>query len=108
MAFFYVHPNHKDGGDRYDAFKRSYEEFRSEDTEYLCASHHAEVHYLYDKIIASHKVRTMKRLSDYSWEQAENLMDQFEKAFEKWKERKTPGRSAKRRWKKWYKARKGS
>lgn len=104
-AFFRSHPEKPEGGAKYDAFKRRYEEFREEDTEYLCDWHHAEIHYEYDEIIADHLRLRNVPLEDWTWKQAEALMTDFERRYRKWVEKKTRGRSPKRRWKDWYKSR---
>lgn len=75
----------------YRNFVKYYYEFRKEDVEHICLHHHAEIHLVYDKIIRRDLRRTRKALRNYSWNQADNLMEQLEKAFDDWFVKVTPG-----------------
>ena len=71
-----------------------YHEFREEDTELVCEDHHAEIHSIYDKIIAEDKARLGRALQHYTWPQAEALMRKLERACDKWLKKRTPGISS--------------
>lgn len=75
----------------YRAFVKRYYEFRKEDVSYICLHHHAEIHLMYDKIIRKDLRSTHKALRNYSWNQANHLMDKLEAAFNDWIEKVTPG-----------------
>lgn len=77
--------------DRFRKFVNAYHEFRMEDTTPLCPHHHAEIHQLYDEIIGADRIRLMRHLSEYSWTQANNLMDKLERRFKGWVKLDTPG-----------------
>ena len=81
----------RDGQTEWEEFKKRYWEFREEDCQDLCAMHHAEVHKLYDEIIAQDVAAVGRPLSKYSWEQANRLMDKLEAAFVEWFAKETPG-----------------
>lgn len=68
----------------YKAFVKRYYEFRKEDVADVCSWHHAEVHILYDRIIQQDIKRVGKPLRNYSWAQANALMDKLEACFEEW------------------------
>lgn len=76
---------------RFQKFVERYHSFDPEDWVYLCADHHAEIHWTYDAIIARHRALARRPLSLYTWKQAEDLMDKLETAFDKWIEKETPG-----------------
>lgn len=75
----------------YREFVTRYYEFRKEDTAEICLHHHAEIHLVYDKIIRRDLRSTHKALRNYSWNQANHLMDKLEAAFEEWILKETPG-----------------
>lgn len=50
-----------------------------------------EIHVIYDRIIQKDRDKTRKALSDYTWEQAEKLMDKLEARCLRWLKEKTPG-----------------
>lgn len=75
----------------YRKFVERYYEFRKEDTAEVCLHHHAEIHLIYDKIIRQDLKRTRKALRNYSWNQANKLMDRLEEAFKEWFVKETPG-----------------
>lgn len=77
--------------ERWRKFVERYHKFLREDTLILCDRHHAEIHDRYDKIIERHKQRTGKNLAAYSWNDAEDLMNELEAECLKWLEKKTPG-----------------
>lgn len=69
-----------------------YFEFRPEDVEKICAWHHAEVHMLYDKIIAKFTIGLKKyHTSELTWDEAHQLMDLLRKEFEEWIKKETKG-----------------
>jgi hypothetical protein len=72
------------GEKRFRSFIQRYHEFRSEDTVLICQDHHAEIHMIYDSIIASDVVGRGKPLSQYSWKQARILMEKLEIACSEW------------------------
>lgn len=76
---------------KWEAFFERYHEFRDEDCRDLCANHHAEIHAIYDKLINEDKAVTGRPLSQYTWTQAERLMDKLEAAFHEWVLTVTPG-----------------
>lgn len=75
----------------YRNFVKRYYEFRPEDTQHVCLHHHAEIHLIYDKLIRADLRRTRKALRNYSWNQANMLMDTLAAAFEEWFKKETPG-----------------
>ncbi len=75
----------------YRNFVKRYYEFRPSDVESVCLHHHAEIHLIYDKIIRQDLRRTRKALRNYSWNQANTLMDKLEAAFKEWFMKVTPG-----------------
>jgi hypothetical protein len=86
----------REGQPRWESFKKRYEEFHPDDIVVLGQNHHAEVHVLYDVIISNHMVAAGRSLTNYSWAQAEHLMDCLEAAFNAWVVEETPGFQAKR------------
>lgn len=79
------------GERKYEEFVRRYWDFLKEDIEYLCDRHHAEIHEIYDEIIRRDRNSVGRPLSQYSWVQAETLMDKLESAFFEWIGEETPG-----------------
>ncbi len=70
---------------RYANFVRRYQEFRDEDVVMLCTLHHAEIHHIYDSIIAKHKESLGgRRLYRYTWSQAHELMKLLEAECDVW------------------------
>ena len=82
---------HRRGEPRWEAFVLRYHEFRSEDVVNICAAHHAEIHAIYDKIIAEDTAGTGLRLYLYSWKQANVLMEKMRLACAEWLLQATPG-----------------
>lgn len=82
------------GEPRFVQLQERYAEFRAEDVALLHDDHHAEIHSIYDQIINADKKRLGISLYDYTWRQAEALMDKLEAAFNEWVGRETPGISA--------------
>lgn len=76
------------GSARYKAFVERYDAFHPADIVKLCRECHEEVHGIYRLIIGKHCWKLRLRLRDFSWVQAEILMDDFEKEFWRWKEGK--------------------
>ena len=83
------------GEDKWEAFIKRYFEFHDEDVALLCANHHAEIHARYDVVIQADVVRLGRPLSQYTWAQAELLMDKMEVVFREWMLEETPGIDAK-------------
>lgn len=77
--------------ERWRKFVERYYKFLRSDTVVICDKHHAEIHFIYDKIIEKHKQKLGKGLSAYSWAEAEDLMDQLETACMQWLAKRTPG-----------------
>lgn len=86
----------RDGEPRWESFKERYNQFHPNDIVVLGQNHHAEVHVLYDVIISNHMVVSGRSLANYSWAQAEHLMDCLEAAFKAWVVVETPGFQANR------------
>jgi hypothetical protein len=76
---------------KWKEFVNRYYSFVPEDCVILCANHHAEIHNIYDKIISHDRRQTGRRLSKYTWPQAEKLMDKLERACIEWLAQQTPG-----------------
>ena len=83
------------GEPRWIEFVKRYWSFHRDDVRYLCANHHAEIHSIYDDIIAEDRAKVGKPLYDYSWKQAEALMDKLEAAFNVWIRLESRGISSK-------------
>lgn len=73
------------------AFVERYYEFREEDCVKICLPHHAEIHALYDEIIADDVARTGIPLYLYSWKQGEILMTRLRTACDLWLQSPSPG-----------------
>lgn len=58
---------------------------------FLCANHHAEIHSIYDEVIAADRQHTALPLYLYSWKQARILMRKLEAACDVWLRRESPG-----------------
>lgn len=72
--------------------ERRYHEFRPEDVRLICNWHHGEIHLLYDiELDKWIKKLNNKPLNKYSWTEAQNLMTRFEKVFNIWIKKVTPG-----------------
>lgn len=73
------------------AFVKRYYEYREEDTARICLPHHAEIHSIYDAIIADDMARTGLPLYLYSWKQGKILMERLREACDAWLLLETPG-----------------
>jgi hypothetical protein len=73
------------------AFVRRYKEFRPEDVVLICEHHHAEIHSIYDQIIADDCAKTGLPLYLYSWKQGRVLMRRLEEACKEWLQHPTSG-----------------
>jgi hypothetical protein len=82
---------HRGQEPQWQRFIARYHEFREEDCVKLCLPHHAEIHSVYDEIIASDIARTGLPLYLYSWKQARILMKQLHEACETWLLQPSPG-----------------
>lgn len=76
---------------KWRAFVKRYYEFRPEDTVRVCLPHHAEIHSIYDEIIADDMAKTGLPLYLYSWKQGRILMQRLTNACEAWLFQETPG-----------------
>ncbi len=83
----------RNGEKKFSLFVTRYHEFNPKDWTRLCASHHAEIHLIYDGIIRRDQWFTRRSLSQYSWVQAEKLMMKLEAVCVDWLKKKTPGSS---------------
>lgn len=81
---------------RWQEFVARYYQFLPQDVVRICDSHHAEIHAIYDQIIAEDLARTGQRLEQYTWAQAERLMNKLKAACKEWLKKKTPGISSTR------------
>jgi hypothetical protein len=79
------------GEPEYEALLKRYWEFRVGDIVLICEWHHAEIHKLYDRIIAEFRQKLGKPLRMASWEEAEELMQRMEAACEAWLQQESPG-----------------
>lgn len=75
---------HKQGQKKYEQFRRRYEEFREEDISAICPDHHAEAHWEYRHIIQRHYIKVGRPLSQYTWKEAEELMERFATFYSAW------------------------
>jgi hypothetical protein len=72
--------------------QKRYKEFRPEDVVHICSWHHAEIHLLYDlEIEKNQRAKKYKPLAAYTYKQARRLSDEFEKVFNVWIKKITPG-----------------
>lgn len=76
---------------KYKAFVKRYYQFHPDDVVILCPWHHCEIHKKYDKVIKKHIHKRMKRLRDFSWGEAQDLMFELEELCKEWEKEKTPG-----------------
>lgn len=77
---------------RYRDFRVRYESFLDTDICWICPPHHEEVHQIYFNLMfASIKAKGYKKLSQWSWEEAEALMEANRKACREWLAKETPG-----------------
>lgn len=83
------------GEKKFEEFVERYNSFHPEDWVRVCDMHHAEIHLIYDTIIRRDRLITFRRLAEYSWKQAEKLMDKLEAACFDWLEIETPGEDPK-------------
>lgn len=82
---------HRGSEPKWKAFVKRYYEYREEDTVRICLPHHAEIHSIYDAIIADDIAQTGLRLYLYSWKQARILMRRLTDACDQWLVTETPG-----------------
>jgi hypothetical protein len=92
--WFGVWASRRRGETRWKEFIERYYKFLPEDVVLICDSHHAEIHSIYDTLIARDKAWTQRKLSDYTWSQAVLLMNKLEQACIKWLGEQTPGISS--------------
>lgn len=76
---------------QYKEFIKRYHEYREEDIVRICMDHHAEIHMIYDLIIAKDTADTGIPLYLYSWKQARILMQKLENACLIWLQQESPG-----------------
>lgn len=81
---------------RFDKFKKRYYSFRVQDTIRICDWHHEEIHDIYFSIITEVKTLVAKRFCDYSWKEANALMERLRKVCRQWLKEETPGKEPKR------------
>jgi len=79
------------GTKRYKEFCERYESFDPRDIVVLCAHHHCEIHLTYDPIIAKRRIKLMKVLGEFTWDEAHRLMGELRKLCYKWESEETPG-----------------
>lgn len=82
---------HRSREPQWKAFVARYYEFRQEDVCLICDNHHAEIHSIYDRIIAEDMAATGLPLYLYSWKQGKILMSKLEAACAQWLHQVTPG-----------------
>lgn len=76
---------------KWKAFVKRYYEYREEDTVRICLPHHAEIHSIYDEIIAEDMAIVGLPLYLYSWKQGRLLMQKLRDTCNIWLRQKTPG-----------------
>jgi hypothetical protein len=81
------------GEEKWTRFVYEYYQFLEERITRICPRHHAEIHRVYDEIIASEIAKIGRPLADFSWKQAEKLMDKLEEACHEWLKKETKGLS---------------
>ena len=84
----------RNGEVKFNAHIKRYHSFDPKDWSRLCDSHHAEIHLIYDIIIRIDQGKIQRNLSQYSWAQAEKLMNKLEAVCVAWLEKETPGSSS--------------
>lgn len=90
--WFGVWGKRRRGEEKWRLFIERYYKFLPIDIVLLCDRHHAEIHSIYDKIIANDRAaQTGLPLHKYSWTQAERLMGKLIKACDDWLKKETPG-----------------
>ena len=77
--------------DRYQRLLQIYNEFRKQDTVIVCPWHHCEIHLLYDQEIHDDQRMRRKRLRDYTWPQANSLMNKLRQLCLDWETETSPG-----------------
>lgn len=82
---------HRGAEPQWNKFVARYHEFREADIVVLCSFHHAEIHSIYDKIIAEDSAKLALPLYLYSWAQGRRLMDKLEAECLRWLGTETPG-----------------
>lgn len=81
------------GEQRFIRFVGRYKRFDPRDVTRICDWHHAEIHSIYDEIIQADMRMRSKRLQDYSWDEANELMSKLERRFWTWLGEPSPGLS---------------
>ncbi len=90
--WFGIWAKRRRGEEKFARFIERYNQFLPVDVVLICDRHHAEIHSIYDKIIANDcTAQTGIPLSKYSWVQAERLMGKLIEACDKWLQKETPG-----------------
>lgn len=90
--WFGIWASRRKGEKRWQAFVARYNRFDPRDVVLICENHHAEIHSIYDKIIANDRAaQTNIPLSQYNWTQAIRLMAKLTAACGKWLQKETPG-----------------
>jgi len=79
---------------KYKAFLRRYMQYRKTDVIEICERHHEEAHWLYGAVITREiRKRHFKLLKNYTWQEAEEMMQVLRKFCKVWLEKETPGRN---------------
>ena len=77
---------------RYKALVKRYKEFRPYDTVEICENHHEEIHELYGAVIMREiKKRGFRSVRDWTWKEAEAVMEVLRAYCDAWAKRTTPG-----------------
>lgn len=75
-----------------EKLKTRYDLFLPEDVSVICAWHHAEIHFEYDRLIEKDQMlKKYKALGSYSVAEAKALMKKFRRHFNVWIKKTTPG-----------------
>jgi hypothetical protein len=82
--FIGVWASRRRGEEKWQQFLDRYHNFLSEDVVELCAHHHAAIHQIYDRIIQADVAKVERPLSQYTWRQAERLMDRLKGVCLEW------------------------
>lgn len=82
---------HRSQEAQWKAFVKRYYEYREEDIVRICLPHHAEIHAIYDEIIAEDLALVGLPLYLYSWSQGRRLMRKLRAACDQWLLDDTPG-----------------
>jgi hypothetical protein len=84
--------------DRYAEFCRIYHSFRPRDTAYVCGDHHEEIHYILEGFDLDWMVEhdCIKAFRDFTWAEAQALIDARKAITDAWLTTCTPGRKHRR------------